>query len=232
MWRGRVTRIVAGMNKKIAGLLLLGAVPFLSALARVGSLTTGSYTLEQHERFAADPWTALLHMIGATAFATVGAFQFVPSLRRGRWHRIVGRVLSALGIGAALAGMWMALTWPPKEFDSAALTALRAVVTVAMVSFVGLGVIAARRRDFDAHEAWMVRAYALFIGPGTQVFTIGFTALPFMQPYVSETIIVVGYAAGWGINALVAEWMIRGRSMTRSGPSEPVEDGPGARQRS
>jgi len=181
----------------------------LAGLSRLFSLSTGAFTLDGHERFAAEPWVASLHIIGATAFATLGAFQFVPSLRRGEWHRIVGRLLSALGISAALAGTWMALRWAPKAFDSAALNAIRTVVAFAMVTFIVLGFITARRRQFEAHRAWMLRAYALFLGAGTQVFTAGFTALPFMQPHMTEGLAAASMAAGWIINALVAEWMLR-----------------------
>lgn len=196
------------MKKRIAGLLVLSAVPMLAGLSRLFSLSTGAFTLDGNERFARDPWTAVLHIIGATAFATVGAFQFVPSLRRGAWHRIAGRVLSGVGIAAALAGTFMALRWAPKEYDSAALNAIRTVVACAMVTFVVLGVVTARRRDFEAHRAWMLRAYALFLGAGTQVFTAGFTALPFMKPYLSEALVAASMAAGWLINALVAEWIL------------------------
>ena len=197
------------MKKKIAGLLVLSAVPMLAGLSRLLSLLTGAFTLDGHDRYAREPWLAALHMIGATAFATVGAFQFVPSLRRGAWHRIAGRVLSVLGICAAIAGTLMALRWAPKEFDSAALNAVREVVAFAMVTFVVLGVIAARRRRFEAHGAWMLRAYALFLGAGTQFFTAGFTALPYMRPYMSEGLAAASMAAGWIINAVVAEWMLR-----------------------
>ncbi len=181
----------------------------LAGLSRVISLSTGAFTLDGHERFAADPWVAALHIIGATSFATLGAFQFVPALRRGAWHRRAGRVLSLLGIGGALAGTVMALRWEPKAFDSASLNAVRFVVAGAMITFIVLGVLAARRRQFEAHEAWMVRACALFLGSGTQFFTAGFTALPFMQPYMSETLTTVTMTAGWVINALVAEWLLR-----------------------
>ncbi|WP_157751533.1 DUF2306 domain-containing protein [Actinoplanes derwentensis] len=34
-----------------------------------------------------------------------------------------------------------------------------------------LGVVTARRRDFTAHRAWMIRGYAVGIGVGTQLFT-------------------------------------------------------------
>ena len=105
----------------------------------------------------------------------------------------------------------MALRWAPKEFDSAALNAIRAVVAFAMVGFIGLGIVAARRQRFEEHGAWMLRAYALFLGAGTQVFTAGFTALPFMRPHQSEALAAVSMAAGWVINALVAEWLLSRR---------------------
>lgn len=205
------------MKKKIAGLLVLSAVPMLAGLARLFSLSTGALTLDGHQRFAADPLTAAVHIIGATAFATLGAFQLVPSLRRGAWHRIAGRVLGVLGIAAALAGTFMALRWAPKELDSAALNAIRAVVAFAMVTFIVLGVITARRRHFEAHRAWMLRAYALFLGAGTQVFTAGFTALPFMRPYQSEALAASTMAAGWIINALVVEWILRRKTESQRG---------------
>lgn len=194
----------------------------LAGLSRLFSLSTGAFTLDGHERFAADPWVASLHIIGATAFATLGAFQFVPSLRRGAWHRTAGRVLGVLGISAAIAGTVMALRWAPKDFDSAALNAIRTVVAVAMVTFVVLGVIAARRRQFEAHGAWMLRAYALFLGGGTQFFTAGFTALPFMRPHLSEGLVTATMAAGWIINALVAEWMLRKPRLAQTSPARSV----------
>lgn len=204
------------MKKTIAGLLLLSAVPMLAGVSRLLSLSTGAFALDGNARFAADPWTAALHIIGATAFATVGAFQFVPSLRRGAWHRYAGRALSVLGVCAAIAGTVMAWRWVPKEFDSTALNVIRTVVAVAMVTFVALGVAAARQRRFDAHGAWMLRAYALFLGAGTQFFTAGFTALPFMRPYLSEALMAVTMAAGWAINAVVAEWIIRRPRLARA----------------
>jgi len=206
------------MKKTIAGLLLLSAVPMLAGLARLFSLSTGAFALDGNARFAADPWTAALHIVGATAFATAGAFQLVPSLRRGAWHRIAGRVLSVAGIGAALAGTWMALRWVPKDLDSPALNAIRTVVALAMITFIVLGFITARRRDFEAHRAWMLRAYALFLGAGTQFFTAGFTALPFMRPYLSEELNAAAMAAGWVINVLAVEWILR-RRRQRGGPA-------------
>ena len=42
-----------------------------------------------------------------------------------------------------------------------------------MGAFLVLGFTAIRRRDIPAHRAWMIRAYALGLGAGTQAFTEG-----------------------------------------------------------
>ena len=51
---------------------------------------------------------------------------------------------------------------------------IRLVVASAMAVCVVLGFAAIRRRDIAAHRAWMIRAYALALGAGTQAFTEGF----------------------------------------------------------
>ena len=70
----------------------------------------------------------------------------------------------------------------------------------------GICVTAIRRRDIAAHRAWMMRAYALSLGAGTQVFTEGFGEATF------GTGVLVGdisKGAAWAINLAVAEWLIR-----------------------
>lgn len=181
----------------------------LAGLVRLFDMPTGRLGLDDHERFAAAPVTGVMHIIGATCFATLGAFQFV---RGAKWHRVMGRVLNVFGIIGAFSGAVMALTWVPKAFDSAALNAIRVVVATSMVAFIVAGYVTARRGDYDAHGAWMTRAYALFLGGGTQFFTAGFTALPFMQPYLSEGLYAVAMAAGWIINAVFAEWVLQAPS--------------------
>lgn len=43
-----------------------------------------------------------------------------------------------------------------------------------MAACLVLGFTAIRRRDIAAHRAWMIRAYAIGLGAGTQAFTEGF----------------------------------------------------------
>jgi hypothetical protein len=83
---------------------------------------------------------------------------------------------------------------------------IRLVVGSAMASAIVLGFAAIRRRDIAAHRAWMIRAYALAVGAGTQVLTAGIGE-PLLGTSDLSTAVSVG--SGWVINAVVAEWAIR-----------------------
>ena len=133
------------MNKRVLGLLLLSVIPLVGGILRLVGLSTGDTTMDAHARFAADPFPAVLHIIGATAFATLGALQFLPSLRRSSWHRIAGRVISALAIVSMLAGTWMIITWPLKPLDSTLLVVLRVVVALVTAALIAFSVREARR---------------------------------------------------------------------------------------
>ena len=64
-----------------------------------------------------------------------------------------------------------------------------------------LGVTAIRARDIARHRAWMMRAYALGLGAGTQAFTVGFGEAAIGHD--------LSMGAAWAINLAVAEWFIR-----------------------
>jgi hypothetical protein len=70
-----------------------------------------------------------------------------------------------------------------------------------------------RRRDIPAHRAWMVHAYALGVGAGTQAFTQGIGEALFGTSDVSTAISV---GSGWAINAVVAEWVIQRPAVRRA----------------
>ncbi len=164
------------------------------------------------------PVALFVHVLGSALFALVGAFQFVPSLRRHHltWHRRAGRVLVGAGLLVAVSAVWITLTYPGQPGTGQVLYLVRLVVGPAMAAFVTLGLVAIRRRDIPAHRAWMIRAYALGLGAGTQVFTEGFGEAIFGTGIVIGDVLKV---AGWVINLAVAEWVIRrpGRA-PRRGP--------------
>lgn len=63
------------------------------------------------DRFTGFPAALVVHIVGATLFALVGAFQFVPRFRRRHlvWHRRAGRVLAVAGLLVAGSALWMTL---------------------------------------------------------------------------------------------------------------------------
>lgn len=203
MSRSRVADSLA-----VAGLVLLGIVPAIAGSARLRQIAGGIATPD-NARFLAMPWPVAVHIVGAVVFALLGALQFSAELRRRRmqWHRVAGVILVPCGLAVSLSGLWMAQFYPSVDLDGVAVYWMRIVAGVVMTVALWLGVSAVRRRNIGAHRAWMMRAYALGMGAGTQVFT----HLPLMiAPSLrSELSRAIAMAAGWAINALVAELVIR-----------------------
>jgi hypothetical protein len=76
-----------------------------------------------------------------------------------------------------------------------------------MTAALVLGTLAARQRRLAAHRAWMLRAYALGMGAGTQVLThLPWAAFPDLRSTGFRTLFM---GLGWAINLAVAEWVLR-----------------------
>ncbi|MCC6348707.1 MAG: DUF2306 domain-containing protein [Candidatus Eisenbacteria bacterium] len=199
-----------------AALILLSLVPAVAGTSRLVELAGGARITEANARFFAAPLPVVLHVLSVIPYSLLGAFQFAPGLRRRHraWHRRAGAVLFALGLTAALSGLWMAHFYPWPAGDGVAVYVERLVFGVAMLASLVLAGIAIVRRDFEAHGAWMTRAYAIGLGAGTQVLT----HLPWLllagKPGEDARGVLMG--AGWVINVIVAEWIIHRRSR-RSG---------------
>ncbi len=190
-----------------ASLLVLGVVPFLAGAVRMSQLLSGVVTAE-NQRFLEQPLPIIIHVLSVVVFSVAGAFQFVPALRlRNSWHRTAGRVLVPFGLASAVTGLWMNQFYLLPAHDGTILYVERLVFGLAMFVSISLGLVAIRRRDFASHRAWMMRGYAIGIGAGTQVIT----NLPWMiligEPDILVRAILMG--AGWLINVLIAEWLIR-----------------------
>ncbi|GAA3774335.1 DUF2306 domain-containing protein [Plantactinospora mayteni] len=191
-----------------AALILLGLIPMIAGATRLTELGGGPEVTPANARFVADPLPVVLHIVGAVVYTILGAFQFVPSLRRRRWHRLAGRVLVPCGLTVALSGVWMAFAYDLPAHDNDVLAGLRLVFGSAMAASILLGLAAALRRDFTRHRAWMVRGYAIGLGAGTQAFTHApYFAVTGEQPDGNVRAVLV--LAGWVINLAVAEWYLR-----------------------
>jgi hypothetical protein len=83
------------------------------------------------------------------------------------------------------------------------------VVGLAMTLAVVVSVRAALQRRITQHKAWMVRAYALAQGAGTQVLILlPVTLLAGAPTFIFRDVLM---ASAWGLNMAFAEWVIRRR---------------------
>ena len=195
-----------------AGLILLSLVPAIAGTHRLFELAGHAEITIDNARFFAAPLPAFIHILAVIPYSIVGAFQFHRGLRRRNrpWHRAAGKILAGLGFVVALTGLWMAhfYSWPPG--DGVVLYWERLIVGAAMLASLILAIRAILRRDFITHGAWMTRAYAIGLGAGTQALT----HLPWFifatgKPGEGPRAVMMG--AGWLINILFAEWIIRRR---------------------
>lgn len=203
-----------------AGLVVLSVVPAIGGIARLAQLRGGIPATPDDMRFHSSPTPIVLHIAAVMIYSLLGAFQFSPGFRKRhpRWHRIAGRVLLVAGMVAALTGLWMTQFYAWPAVDGFYVYLSRLIVGTAMTASLFLGFTTVLKRDFDAHAAWMIRAYALGLGAGTQVFThIPYFVFPQIQGELARTICM---AAGWAINWAMAEWII---ARGRRGPARAVQ---------
>lgn len=200
-----------------AALVALSMVPAIAGTVRLAQLAGGADITPENARFFAAPLPVVLHIPAVIVYSILGAFQFSPSFRRRRraWHRAAGRILAPCGLVAALSGLWMTQFYPSPPGDGQLVYMERLVFGSTMVVSIVLGLDAIRRRAFASHGVWMIRAYAIGLGAGTQVLThLPWFLLVDGKPGELARGLMMG--AGWVINVVVAEWIIRKRGFDRT----------------
>jgi len=209
----------------VISLLLLSFIPCVGGTIRLIELSLGAsfQFLPQKPMISAAPTPVLVHLATAIPYCVLGIAQFLPSVRQQhpKLHRVLGRGLALAGVASVLSGLWMTQFYAyPAEDQSNLLYAVRLSVGFSMLGCFYLGVTHAMKKCIWQHRAWMIRAYALGQGAGTQSL-IGI-------PWVLVTGEITGsprdfvMTAGWVINILVAEGIIR--KMGRNAPDrEPVQ---------
>ena len=211
----RRTRRPSGAGWPVAAaLVVLSLIPLSAGALRLIQLAGGPALMPVDDRFAGFPAALVIHIAGSACFALLGIGQLITRLRRSHptWHRRTGRVLVAAGLAVVGSALWLTIGYPAHRGTGTILFASRLLAATAMGAFLVLGFAAIRRRDITAHRAWMVRAYALALGAGTQAFTEGFTEAAVGPGVVSGDLAKL---AGWVINLAVAEWAIRRTARTR-----------------
>jgi hypothetical protein len=195
------------------GLILLALIPIVSGSLRLTQLSGGPEIIPAAARFSGTPLPVIVHIVSATIFSVVGAFQFLPNLRRGKrsWHRAAGRVLLPAGLLVALSGLWMASFSDLPAGDGPLLLGIRLAFGGYMVATIVLAVREIVRRRFVAHGAWMTRAYALGVAAGTQAIFLIPGSIIFGSSHELSRAAAMG--AAWLVNLGVAELVIRRRTV-------------------
>lgn len=210
-------------------LIALAAIPLAAGALGLVQLAGGPAVMPADVRFAGFPTALVGHIVGAALYALVGVLQFVPRFRRRHrvWHRRAGRALVVAGLLVAGSALWLTLFYAPQPGTGDLLYVLRVVFGSAMAASLVLGFAAIRRRDIAAHRAWMIRAYAIGLAAGTQVFTEGIgTALLGGGEVQGD----IAKAAGWVVNLAVAEWVIHRSSRQRPSRRRPSRNRHGGPQ--
>ncbi|CAN5904701.1 DUF2306 domain-containing protein [soil metagenome] len=205
-----------------AALIALSAIPVVAGAVRVAGLAGGRTITPDNARYVAMPAPVVLHVIGVSVFCLLGAFQFSTGFRRRRpgWHRRAGRLVAACGLLSASSGLWMTGFYPiPQALQGPILHGVRMAVGTAMMTSIVLAVVFAARGQLARHRAWMIRAYALGQGAGTQLLILGPWVLVAREP--SGVLRDLLMSLAWGINVFAAEWIIR-----RSARNEPRRPSP------
>ena len=199
----------------IVTLLLLSAIPITAGAFRLNQLASGAQITPANARFFAMPLPVIVHIMGASLFAVLGAFQFSAAFqRRWRgWHRVAGRLVVICGLLVGFSGLWMTLFYTHPVGDGVFLSALRLLFGLGMIVSIILAYTAIRRGNVTGHRAWMMRGYAIGLGAGTQTLTLLVGGLIAGPPNELGRALLMG--AGWVINLAVAEWVLRKRPSAR-----------------
>lgn len=193
----------------LLGLLGLSLVPCVGGVFRMIELGLGTSMMPENPRVIASPLPVVLHVISVVPYCVLGILQFLPTIRQRypKWHRSSGYLLVVSGILSALSGLWMTQFYPfPTELQGPLLYGVRWIVGIAMIMFIGLGLSAIFKRRITAHRAWMIRAYALGQGAGTQVFVMIPWMLLVSEPMGLTRDLLMTFS--WMINLLVSEIVI------------------------
>jgi uncharacterized membrane protein len=182
--------------------------PATAGTLRLVELSGGPHLLPADPRFTTSPLPLAVHIVSALLFAVLGAVQLSAGARRRwpAWHRVAGRVVAVLGLTVAVSALWLTQFLPRQPGTGELAYLCRLAFGSGLAVSLILGVQAIRRGDVPRHRAWMIRAYALALGAGTQVFTLWIAAVAVGPSVLGKD---VALAAGWVINLAIAEVLIR-----------------------
>lgn len=194
----------------VVGLLLLSFIPSFG-IARLVELSLGMNILPANPRVQSEPIPVIFHITSSIVYCIFGIFQFLPTMRQvyPMWHKTSGRVLVIAGIVSAFSGLWMTQYYSfPVSLQGDLLYFIRITVSYLMIIFILLGLLSILKKRVSQHKSWMVRAYAIGQGAGTQSLIFLCWMIMFDEPNgVTRDVLMT---SAWVVNLALAEWFIKG----------------------
>jgi hypothetical protein len=146
-----------------------------------------------------------VHVISSVFVLFLGIFQFLPGLmhRVPAWHRTAGKiyvflVLGISGPGGLIMAFYANGGWPARI--SFVLTA------VLWMLYTWLAFVKVKEKQFEKHEAFMIRSYALTLSAIT-LRCYAFILPAIMHLHPRPAYILIAWLS-WVPNLLVSEWII------------------------
>ena len=151
-----------------------------------------------------DPWGLRVHVAASGVAMLLGAFQFSKPLRRKApsLHRWTGRVYILACVVGGLAGGVIALSSTAGPIAGWGFFTL----AVLWVPFTLMAWVSAMRRDFNSHERWMIRSFALTFAAVTLRIYLPIASI-MNHGFPLDAYRIIAWAA-WVPNLIVAELLI------------------------
>jgi uncharacterized membrane protein len=166
----------------------------------------------------------LPHIAAGIVALVLGLFQFIGSLRSSRpaLHRLMGRVylLAVLVVGATgLPLAFFVLDSAPEAARSRLwpLAGTFATLSVVVLVVSAMAYLRVRQRLYAEHRAWMLRSYALIFAAVTTRTVAPLLVLPLIYDPVA---FATAGLMTWPLNLVVAEWLIRRRTLSVPVPAQ------------
>jgi uncharacterized membrane protein len=206
-----------GFNAVLYFAMAVTAVGTAMYAARYLTLDPEAFSFVVQRASFAQHHTALFIHIASGALALVlGLIQFFSPIRRAApaLHRATGYFYVASVLASAGAGAWLAPFShgaPVSSFGFGALAILWPAATL-------MAAAQARRAQINAHQAWMIRSYAMTFAAVT--LRAEFGLLIFVGGLRLEDAYQIAAWSSWSLNLIFAEWvLIRLRKSAKHAPA-------------
>lgn len=150
------------------------------------------------------------HVVLGGLFLALAPFQFIKRIRA-RWpmfHRWSGRLLISIGVIIALTALFMAVVIPFSGWMESVINSFFALLF--LVSLVK-GLLYIRTKQINLHREWMIRAFAIGLGPATMRLIFVPSLIVIGQPTHQQVMMlsIISFTVAFSVHAGLAELWIR-----------------------